>query len=956
MAKVAPPPGIFPIYIRGVTAEKYGFKTGDNVMDLVDYKWVNKEEIMKEIIGMGVMSDFEPARKPIESAPGDEIFFIIDKKQEYGEIFLIAYTAEAQETFLSKIREEENAIAAQKAEEEAIAAAAAAAHAARLTIEYEDKPITPRMWESATSADTEAEIADLGGIELKRDLIAIEVTRPKKHTKLPVRFYDSEVNVVDIKSTKDPNFKAIREIHAGFQSAPSYSTSASQTAWFRRVNKSCQYEAVGVAVPEKKTSSTSTGTGTMTSSGAGSDSPIQEVSLLQQISQNAELKEGLCEFLEKATSKIEYSLQQNETVDIFMETFQTNEGDEVRDDHTDSNMRELKNFGDPMYSKTKCLPAIDWMPRVQGMVAVSAVRNITFEQRVAVMGQTYSAYVLLWDFKHLVRPQVLMQSETEVFSFRFNKKQNNIIAGGTISGQVVLWDIAEAMELIASRTRRSAGGSGASAAATMEEGGEDEESVSTPIVTPKYVSSIDYCHKRAVTEIFWLPPSMQINYRGHIVSDDYLDGNSYQFISVSTDGLVMVWDTRYEQIAADEVKHIGRAKHVPMEKVSIKDTDKEKEKEKSPSNGTKGSTSTSTADEEPVAAAAASAAAAAAGEPAEKEKSNQHFKPIWTPIYKAHLKKQDGVGEISICKVAYTGAMNTALINPPAPPVKAGEKALPPPAVDPRSQLLLSTEEGDLLMADICATKGTENRARGDENDEDEGGESGRDFVKWLMKDHSRPSVALQVSPFFPDIALSVCDWGFHLWKIGSDVPLFSSPVSSICFTGGAWSPTRPAVLFVAAADGHLFVWDFTDSSYRPSSELHITHYSITSMEFLVNESAASANKQQLMAIGDESGTLHIFEIPRNLSRPVHKEENGMKDFLDREYQCLQYNQKSLESAREDAAAGEHMMVQAQVPTAVAIPPAEQKALEVELLKKDDDDFAALEAKFIAELEINKQQ
>lgn len=98
-------------------------------------------------------------------------------------------------------------------------------------------------------------------------------------------------------------------------------------------------------------------------------------------------------------------------------------------------------------------------------------------------------------------------------------------------------------------------------------------------------------------------------------------------------------------------------------------------------------------------------------------------------------------------------------------------------------------------------------------------------------------------------------------------------------------------------------MWDFTDSSYRPSLELSVTHTKITSMEFLTaasaaglaaGGSAASANttlsntaggalKQQLLAIGDDSGTLHIFELSRNLTRPVHKEESVMATFLDRE-------------------------------------------------------------------------
>ena len=75
-------------------------------------------------------------------------------------------------------------------------------------------------------------------------------------------------------------------------------------------------------------------------------------------------------------------------------------------------------------------------------------------------------------------------------------------------------------------------------------------------------------------------------------------------------------------------------------------------------------------------------------------------------------------------------------------------------------------------------------------------------------------------------------------------------------------------------------VWDFTDSSYRPSIELKATHTRITSMEFLVS---SMSSRQQLLAVGDESGTLHIVEMPRNVMRPVHREESIMKKFIDGE-------------------------------------------------------------------------
>jgi hypothetical protein len=83
--------------------------------------------------------------------------------------------------------------------------------------------------------------------------------------------------------------------------------------------------------------------------------------------------------------------------------------------------------------------------------------------------------------------------------------------------------------------------------------GEEEEVKLAPIL-PKYISNVDYSHKKCVADLVWLPPTTQINYRGQLVGQEYLDGNSYQFVTVAGDGLVMVWDTRFEEIAMDELK------------------------------------------------------------------------------------------------------------------------------------------------------------------------------------------------------------------------------------------------------------------------------------------------------------------------------------------------------------------------------------------------------------------
>jgi hypothetical protein len=49
------------------------------------------------------------------------------------------------------------------------------------------------------------------------------------------------------------------------------------------------------------------------------------------------------------------------------------------------------------------------------------------------------------------------------------------------------------------------------------------------------------------------------------------------------------------------------------------------------------------------------------------------------------------------------------------------------------------------------------------------------------------------------------------------------------------------------------------------------------------------------------------------------------------------------------------MMSAQAVPPPAPLPASEQRQIELDMLKADDEAFAALEAKFLAELEISKQ-
>lgn len=253
------------------------------------------------------------------------------------------------------------------------------------------------------------------------------------------------------------------------------------------------------------------------------------------------------------------------------------------------------------------------------------------------------------------------------------------------------------------------------------------------------------------------------------------------------------------------------------------------------------------------------------------------------------------------------------------------------------SQFFCGTEEGEMVFADWKPT-----RKDADGADAGDDGGDAPEYVQWMSQDHFRPCVSLEQSPFFPDILLSVSDWSFNLWQRGLKKPLFSSPLSSAYLTSGRWSPTRPGVLMVAKADGSIDVWDFTDRSHMYSTSVNATAFPINSMEFW---STSTHAKQQLLAVSESSGTLHILDIPRNLWRPLSNEKEMMEAFFTRERQHVDYVSK-----RTAVRDGEKAVLDAEGEKEEE----EEKKPDVDALAKEEEkaeeEYRQMEQKFRHEL------
>ena len=99
-----------------------------------------------------------------------------------------------------QVREEQEAIAAQKAAEEAAEAARIQAEHDRLNVVYEDKPVSAKEWISDTMDETSEEVNAQSTIHFipYREPVCLEITRPKTQTSKKFSFYNRDAGMSTI--------------------------------------------------------------------------------------------------------------------------------------------------------------------------------------------------------------------------------------------------------------------------------------------------------------------------------------------------------------------------------------------------------------------------------------------------------------------------------------------------------------------------------------------------------------------------------------------------------------------------------------------------------------------------------------------------------------------------------------------------------------------------------------
>jgi dynein intermediate chain 3, axonemal len=316
---------------------------------------------------------------------------------------------------------------------------------------------------------------------------------------------DSIDGFEEFRPFRDPNFELKRtQLDQEVQAANRVVDQHSQTSWFRKVEWSTQLTFDQMVVVN--------------------EAEADEIKLK--------------EFLQRVSPLVELNIRRNEALDLFLDDYsQLEEEEGVGGKRGDTSLKEFQYFTHIEYSKDRRVLNISWVPETRGMVAVSVGGQESFDERADGYGVVKLSYVLVWNFSDQILPQFVLEAPVDVSCFQFNESNRNLVAGGCVNGQVILWNVEKVMEMAQEKKVRR----GDDKDDTVK---EDSDSPIVPGVRWKYISAIVDSHYGVVTSIQWLHPSIEILPSGKTEPCDLIQRN--QLITSSTDYNVCIWDIRIE--------------------------------------------------------------------------------------------------------------------------------------------------------------------------------------------------------------------------------------------------------------------------------------------------------------------------------------------------------------------------------------------------------------------------
>lgn len=258
-------------------------------------------------------------------------------------------------------------------------------------------------------------------------------------------------------------------------------------------------------------------------------------------------------------------------VEELLETLEFNQVDMYRNDYPFIAKKEIPKYQIPYLEEVCCfvniakckgryVTSLDWHPEFSGVCAVaygfhlkSKIIKDDDEQDDVNRTIIESNPVLVWSFDDSLYPKLELEAIREISCISFCPYDGNIIIGGTVNGQIIIWDISdrickvEAEELLTPEQTKNR-----SEIRTYLNWSKIDES--NKIVLPAAISSIEQSHEDTITSIKWLARNYFCTPKGCVKEDrDNKKKHFRHFVTSSMDGSVMFWNLDWSP-ADDNIK------------------------------------------------------------------------------------------------------------------------------------------------------------------------------------------------------------------------------------------------------------------------------------------------------------------------------------------------------------------------------------------------------------------
>ncbi|XP_047022433.1 dynein axonemal intermediate chain 3 [Helicoverpa zea] len=514
-------------------------------------------------------------------------------------------------------------------------------------------------------------------------------------------------------------------------------------------------------------------------------------------------------FLSSRVSEMESMIELNAVMDMYYNDYPNLVTQKYVDTLGTMTFEEYVCFTD-VRAKDKYVSSAVFHPMWSGIVAISyadgsptVMKTHTTPRQDPIQRAVYGLNpVMIWSHIDSLIPKLYLEAPREVKVLSFCPFNENILVGGLINGQIVIWDLTNKLENVEkievlSETREKY------RIAMNAHMGWMKTVQDRAVVNCTACSSLMNCHVGPVSAIKWMSPNFLVTPTGKVVPMP--EGKtSLQFMSSSIDGGILMWNMSVDNMAFVEGKKVKKSKRVPRRPSGL------------------------LVDVSPFKA----------------------LDRILQPCYKVIL---------GIAGQSWTYSIQSFAITPPSVNYVYIPKNNGTGRKYFNCEILKQTEDDMNDVSYFGTLNGELTRAswEGHEFNTGEAVNSEYSDIKYCCSIHDGVISTTQKNPLIDSVTLTVGGKIFAIWSdklLGRPIIWKKRPYR---LTDGVWSQYKPSILFLTNSEGDLETWDLLLKSDKPISVQTLSGTMLTGVSLHTLPLA-----KNIIGVSDVNGSFRMFLNP----------------------------------------------------------------------------------------------